>query len=134
MFKTGNSMGYNSRRRWQLVGRIKIADKTLLHKKRGSDIIKNAYHKIQNTKRNKLCHDESLLNINTARRYTAVFRKSTFTTAIFFLYQYTGLPYVQYVVKQLLGLPRFQNLLLTFCDRINTICTIIQQLFGQNKL
>ena len=33
-------MGYNSRRRWQLVGGIKIADKKLLNKKRGSDIIK----------------------------------------------------------------------------------------------
>ena len=98
----------------------------------GNDIIKNAYHKTHYTKWNKLSHDESLLNINTARRYTAVFRKSTvyntvtFTTAIFFLYWYTGLPYVQYVIKQLLGLPRFENLLLTFCDCINTICTIIQ--------
>jgi len=35
------------------------------------------------------------------------------------------------VVKQL---PRFQNLLLIVCDHTNTICTIIQQLFGQNKL
>jgi len=47
----------------------------------------------QCTKWNKLCRDESLLNINTARRYTAVFRKSmvyhsiTFNTAIFFLYR-----------------------------------------------
>ena len=38
------------------------------------------------------------------------------------------------VVKQLLGLPRFQNLLLIVCDHINMICAIIQQLFGQNKL
>ena len=38
------------------------------------------------------------------------------------------------VVKQLLGLPRFQNLLLIVCDHINTMCAIIQQLFGQNKL
>jgi len=29
------------------------------------------------------------------------------------------------VVKQLLGLPRDQNLLLIFCDHINTICAII---------
>jgi len=37
------------------------------------------------------------------------------------------------VVKQLLGLPRDQNLLLIFCDDINTICAIIQRLFWQNK-
>ena len=38
------------------------------------------------------------------------------------------------VVKQLLGLlPRFQNLLLIVCDHINTICTIIQRVFWQNK-
>jgi len=35
------------------------------------------------------------------------------------------------VVKQL---PRFQNLLLIVYDHINTICTIVQRLFGQNKL
>ena len=33
-------------------------------------------------------------------------------------------------VKQLLGLPRFQNLLLIVYDHINTICAIIQRLFG----
>jgi len=38
------------------------------------------------------------------------------------------------VVKQLLGLPRLQNLLLIVCDHIKTICAIIQRLFGQNKL
>ena len=40
------------------------------------------------------------------------------------------------VVKQLLGLPRFQNLLLVpvLYDRIEMICAIIQRLFGQNKL
>jgi len=38
------------------------------------------------------------------------------------------------VVKQLLGLPRFQNLLLIVYDHINTICAIIQRLFDQNKL
>ena len=38
------------------------------------------------------------------------------------------------VAKQLLGLPRFQNLLLIVCDHIKTIRTIIQRLFGQNKL
>ena len=38
------------------------------------------------------------------------------------------------VVKQLLGLPRFQNLLLIVYDHINTICSLIQRLFKQNKL
>jgi len=38
------------------------------------------------------------------------------------------------VVKQLLGLPRFQNLLLVVYDHINTICAFIQRLFRQNKL
>jgi len=38
------------------------------------------------------------------------------------------------VVKQLLGLPLFQNILLIVYDHINTICPIIQRLFGQNKL
>ena len=38
------------------------------------------------------------------------------------------------VLKHLLGLPRFQNLLLIVYDRIRTICTIIQRLFGLNKL
>jgi len=39
------------------------------------------------------------------------------------------------VLKQLLGLPRFQNLLLIVYDgdHINTICAIIQQVFVQNK-
>jgi len=39
-----------------------------------------------------------------------------------------------FFVKQLLGLPRCQNLLLIVYDHINTICAIIQRLFGQNKL
>jgi len=38
------------------------------------------------------------------------------------------------VVKQFLGLPRFQNLLLIVRDHINTSCAIIQGLFRQNKL
>ena len=38
------------------------------------------------------------------------------------------------VVKQLLGLPRFQSLLLIVYDDINTICASIQRLFKQNKL
>jgi len=37
-------------------------------------------------------------------------------------------------VKQLLGLPWFQNLLLIVYDHINTICAIIMRLFTQNKL
>ena len=36
--------------------------------------------------------------------------------------------------KQLLGLPRFQNLLLILYDHIKTICAIIQRLFGQNEV
>jgi len=38
------------------------------------------------------------------------------------------------VVKQLLGLPRFKNLLLIVYDHTKTICAIIQRLFVQNKL
>jgi len=38
------------------------------------------------------------------------------------------------VVKQLLGLPQFHNLLLIVYDHINTICAIIQRLFRQNEL
>jgi len=38
------------------------------------------------------------------------------------------------VVKQLLGLSRFQNLLFIVYDHIKTISAIIQRLFGQNKL
>jgi len=37
------------------------------------------------------------------------------------------------VLKQLLDLPRFQNLLLIVCDHINKICAIIQRVFGQNN-
>jgi len=37
------------------------------------------------------------------------------------------------VLKQLLGLPRFQNLLLIVYDHIHTICVIIQRVFGQNN-
>jgi len=33
-----------------------------------------------------------------------------------------------------IGLPRFQNLLLILYDHINTVCAIIQRLFRQNKL
>jgi len=50
----------------------------------------------------------------------------------FSLFHQTRVAYV--VVKQLLGLPPFQNLLLMVCDHISTICAIIQRLFGQNKL
>ena len=38
------------------------------------------------------------------------------------------------VVKQLIGLPQFQNLVLIVFDHIKTICAIIQRLFVQNKL
>ena len=41
--------------------------------------------------------------------------------------------FVYDVVKQLLGLPWDQNLLLILCDYINTVCGIIQRLFWQNK-
>ena len=34
-------------------------------------------------------------------------------------------------VKQLIGLHRFQNLLLILCNHIKPICAIIQPLFGQ---
>jgi len=37
-------------------------------------------------------------------------------------------------VKRLLGLPRFQNLLLILCNHIKTICAIIRRLFGQNEV
>jgi len=37
-------------------------------------------------------------------------------------------------VKQLLGLPRFQNLLLILYNHIKTICAIIQRLYGQNEV
>jgi len=50
----------------------------------------------------------------------------------FALFHEIGVRYV--VVKQLLGLSGFQNLLLIVYDHINTICAIIQRLFGQNKL
>jgi len=46
------------------------------------------------------------------------------------LHYFTELVY-DVVVKQLL--PPFQNLLLIVYDHINTICAIIQRLFGQNK-
>jgi len=35
------------------------------------------------------------------------------------------------VIKQLLGIHRFQNLLLIVHDHIKTICAVIQRLFGQ---
>jgi len=54
------------------------------------------------------------------------------TGSYFVLFDRIRVRYI--VVKQLLGLPRFQNLLLIVCGHINTICAIIQRLFGQNKL
>jgi len=38
------------------------------------------------------------------------------------------------ILKQLLGLPRLQDLLLIVYGHTDTICAIIQRLFGQNKL
>jgi len=39
------------------------------------------------------------------------------------------------VAKELLlGLPRFENLLLIVCNHIKTICVIIERLFGKNNL
>jgi len=37
------------------------------------------------------------------------------------------------VAKQLLGLPRFQSLLLTVDDHVNIICANIQRLFRQTN-
>jgi len=37
-------------------------------------------------------------------------------------------------VKQLLGLPRFHYLLLILYNHIETMCAIIQRLFGQNEV
>jgi len=37
------------------------------------------------------------------------------------------------VLKQLLGVPRDQNVLLIFCDHIKMISAIIQRLFWQNE-
>ena len=45
-----------------------------------------------------------------------------------------GLYMYDVVAKQLLGLPRFQNLLLILYDRIKTMYAIIQRLFRQIKL
>ena len=50
----------------------------------------------------------------------------------FWLFHRIRVRYV--VVKQLLHLPRFQKLLLIVYDHTNTICAIMQRLFGQNKL
>jgi len=38
------------------------------------------------------------------------------------------------VVKPIFDLSQFQNLLLIAYDHTNTICAIIQRLFGQNEL
>jgi len=54
-------------------------------------------------------------------------------TLILFYIIFTKFVY-DVVVKQLLGLSRFQNLLLIVYDHINIICAIIQRLFRQNKL
>ena len=39
-----------------------------------------------------------------------------------------------FAVKQLLGLHRFQNLLLILYNHIKPICAIIQRIFGQNEM
>jgi len=44
------------------------------------------------------------------------------------------LRYFMKFVYDVVVLPRFQNLLLIVYDHINTICAIIQRLFGQNML
>jgi len=51
---------------------------------------------------------------------------------IFRYFHRIRVPYV--VVKQLLGLAQFQNLLLVVYDHTNMIYAINQRLFGQNKL
>jgi len=53
--------------------------------------------------------------------------------ALIFRY-FTEFVYDNVVVKHLLGLPWFQNQLLIVYVHTNTICAIIQRLFGQNKL
>jgi len=50
------------------------------------------------------------------------------------LHHFTEFVYDVVVKQLLLGLPRFQNLLLIVYDHINTICAIIQRSFRQNKL
>jgi len=50
------------------------------------------------------------------------------------LIYFTEFVYDVVVKHLLLGLPRFQNLLLIVYDHINTICAISQRLFRQNKL
>ena len=49
----------------------------------------------------------------------------------FALFHRTG---VRCRYKTITALRRFQNLRLTVYERINTICAIIQRLFGQKKL
>jgi len=43
------------------------------------------------------------------------------------------LHYFTVVVKQLLVLPRFQNILLILYDHINTICPLIQHYLGKTN-
>ena len=52
----------------------------------------------------------------------------TFNGEMTFLLRYFTEFVYDVVVTQLLGLPRFQNLLLIVYDHINTICAIIQRL------
>ena len=48
------------------------------------------------------------------------------------LHYFTAFVY-DVVVKQLLFLPRFQNILLTVCDHINTIGPLIQHYLGKTN-
>jgi len=72
---------------------------------------------------------QKLVTLNDLERRNAVilrcFSEFGYLPGALFLYDV--------VVKQLLGLPRFQNLLLIVCGYIKTIYATIQRLFGQNK-
>jgi len=50
----------------------------------------------------------------------------------FILHYFTEFAY-NVVVKQLLVLPRFQNILLIVYDHINTICPLIQNYLGKTN-
>ena len=59
------------------------------------------------------------VTLNDLSRYFALFQR-------IFVYDVA--------VKQLLGPPRFQNLLLILHNHIKPICAIIQLVFGQNEV
>ena len=52
--------------------------------------------------------------------------------ALIILHYFTEFVY-DVVVKQLLVLPRFQNILLIVYDHINTICPLIQHYLGKTN-